>query len=96
MPVGRRAAQVASGARMIQSLSKLGGAVISSVTDLATRAANLRFQGKGLFSTYSEMFVELMNGVGNAQQRDLAATVGEGFDGALGLNRPGNSGGILV
>ena len=84
MPAGRRAAKIASDARMIQSLSKLGGAVISSVTDLATRAANLRFQGKGLFSTYSEMFVELMNGVGDTQQRELAATVGEGFDGALG------------
>ena len=52
--------------------------------DLTTRAAALKFQGKPIFDSYSEMFVETMKGKGGAEQRELAYVMGEGFDGALG------------
>jgi hypothetical protein len=37
--------------RAVQSMAKLGGAVISSISDLVTQSANMRYQGKPLLAS---------------------------------------------
>ena len=83
-PVSESAAQIGSVTRALQSMAKLGGAVISSLgADLVTAAANLRFNGKPLFAAYREMMREFFAGRGEGERRELAFLLGEGFDGLI-------------
>lgn len=77
------AARIGSGIRAVQSMAKLGGAVISSISDLVTGTANLKFHGKPLGQAWADQLVELVRGRGNREQRELAYLVGEGFDGII-------------
>lgn len=79
------AARYMSGFRAVQSMAKLGGAVISSVSDLVSRANAMKYQGKSLTRSYAGQFRELINGRGNAEQKELAYMLGEGFDGPLDM-----------
>lgn len=79
------AAQIMSGYRAVQSMAKLGGAVISSVTDLVSRAQAMKYQGKPLLQSYADQFGDLIRGRGNAEQKELSYQVGEGFDGILDM-----------
>jgi hypothetical protein len=79
------AAQWMSNYRAVQSMAKLGGAVISSITDLVSRAQAMRYQGKPLLRSYAGQFRELVQGRGNAEQKEIAYLVGEGFDGPLDM-----------
>ena len=77
-------ARVGAIARAIANVSKLGGATISSVTDIANQAAELRYQGKPLMSAYTNAFANLFRGRGNAEQKSIARALGIGFDGITG------------
>ena len=79
------AARYMSGFRAVQSMAKLGAAVVSSVSDLASRASAMKYQGKSLTRSYAEQFGDLINGRGNAEQKELAYMLGEGFDGPLDM-----------
>lgn len=79
------AAQMMSNYRAIQSMAKLGGAVLSSVTDLVSRAQALKYQGKSLTRSYADQFGDLVHGRGNAEQKELSYQLGEGFDGVLDM-----------
>lgn len=79
------AARYMSGFRAVQSMAKLGGAVISSVSDLVSRASAMKYQGKSLTRSYADQFRDLINGRGNAEQKELAYMLGEGFDGPLDM-----------
>ena len=84
IPVNMRTARINAGLRVVANVSKLGGATISSVTDIANQAAELRYQGKNVFSAYSNAFTNLFRGRGNAEQRTIARSLGIGFDGITG------------
>ena len=77
-------AQFSGFLRALQSMAKLGGAVISSITDVATAASELRYQGQNLGSAYTGLLANLVEGRSSREQRALAAEIGEGLDGALG------------
>lgn len=81
------AARVSSGIRAVQSMAKLGGAVISSISDMVTQAANLNYQGKSLLGSYHDQIVGMLDSIGrtggNAKAREYAFLLGEGFDGLL-------------
>lgn len=90
---GRTRAAAAGGAelahwsgalRAIESMSKLGAATLSSIGDIATVAAELRYQGRGFLSSYAEAFSGLMRGRGAGETRMIADLLGVGFDGILG------------
>lgn len=81
VPFNLRAAQINSAIRSWQALAKLGGAVVSSVTDLPTRAAALTYQGKPILSAWGENFRQLMQGRGAGEQRQMAAVLDAGLDG---------------
>lgn len=77
-------ARVNAGIRMIQNMARLGGAVVSSVTDIPNQAAELRFQGKGVMSAYAGAFSNIFRGRGSAEQKTIARLMGVGFDGVTG------------
>tara|TARA_A100001388_G_scaffold56690_1_gene39070 strand:- start:20053 stop:22584 length:2532 start_codon:yes stop_codon:yes gene_type:complete len=84
IPARVTVAKVGAIARAIANVSKLGGATISSVTDIANQAAELRYQGKPLFAAYTNAFANLFRGRGNAEQKQIARALGIGFDGITG------------
>lgn len=77
-------AQVGSGIRATESMAKLGGAVISSITDLPTAIVNLRFNGMTFGQAIRGQFSGLFEGRGAGERRELAYLLGEGFDGIIG------------
>ena len=83
-PVNRQFASISSGVRAFQSMAKLGSAVISSLTDVVTQAANYRYMGRNLFEGYRDAFRNLLTKRGNEEQRQLAMSLGTVFDGILG------------
>lgn len=84
MPVSRTMADIGGSIRAVQSLSKLGGAVISSITDLPTAVVNLRFNGLSFGEAVREQVSEVLAGRASGERRELAYLLGEGFDGAIG------------
>lgn len=84
IPVSRTVADVAGTVRAAESMAKLGGAVISSVSDLGTAMVNLRFNGMSFGEVIRSQIEEFLRGRGKGEARELAYLLGEGFDGVLG------------
>lgn len=78
------AAAWGSALRVLEVMSKLGGAVLSSIGDIASLGSEMRFQGKGFLSAYGEALGGLMRGRGSGEQRHIAELLGVGFEGVLG------------
>ena len=70
------AARVAANVRAWQSLSKLGGALLSSFTDLPVAASEMRYQGQSFLGSLAEMGAGLMKGRGSAEQRQILSAYG--------------------
>lgn len=81
VPVSERAANIGTALRAQQSLAKLGGAVISSTTDMPIRAGALTYQGKPIGAAWAENIMELLQGRGKGEQREIAAILDAGLDG---------------
>lgn len=81
----------AATARSAQSMAKLGGAVISSITDLANYASELRFQGRGFLSGIGEGISALVQGRPDVERREILSSLGVYFDSIIGdLTRTGS------
>lgn len=68
--------------RAWQTLSKMGGAVLSSMPDLVLRTAALTAQGKPIGAAWAENITELLRGRGRDEAREIAALLNAGLDGA--------------
>lgn len=85
IPESPTLATVGSVSRALQSLSKLGGALISSITDLPVKAVELQNQGRGIFESYGITVSDIARGVTDSKQKKQVATsLGVGFDGMAG------------
>jgi hypothetical protein len=84
IPASQTMADIGGTIRAVQSLAKLGGAVISSITDLPIAITNLRFNGMGFGEAVGGQVREFLQGRGRGEQRELAYLLGEGFDGVIG------------
>ena len=84
MPGNPTWAKVGSGLRAVISMAKLGGAVLSSLPDLATKAATLRHQGVGLLEGYQNGLQDFLRGRGKGMEREVSDLLGVGYDGMLG------------
>lgn len=84
VPHSLTAAQISSAIRTVQALAKLGGAVISSLTDLPVRAAALTYQGKPIMAAWGENLRQLFQGRGAGEQREIAAVLDASLDGMKG------------
>jgi hypothetical protein len=84
IPYNLSTARIGRGIRLVQNMSKLGAAVISSITDIPFQAAELRYQGVGVFERWLNPIQNVLRGRGKGEQRDIARLLGVGFDGILG------------
>jgi len=84
IPRSQTMADIGGGIRAVQSMAKLGGAVISSLSDLSTAVVNLRFNGMSFGEAVRGQLGGLLEGRGRGEQRELAYLLGEGFDGIIG------------
>lgn len=76
IPGNATQARVAANVRAWQSLSKLGGALLSSFTDLPVAASEMRYQGKSFLGALGEMTAGLAKGRGSLEQREILASFG--------------------
>lgn len=89
--VSQTAARVGAGVRAVQSMAKLGGAVLSSFGDIATYAAELNYQGRSYLSGVSEALDGLVRGRPAAEAREILAETGVFLDSMIGeLARAGS------
>ncbi|CAB4136942.1 structural protein [uncultured Caudovirales phage] len=70
--------------RAVQSTAKLGGALISSITDIMTAASELRYQGKGVLSSYADLMKERTANMTKDEQGQFYDLLGVGMDGLVG------------
>lgn len=77
-------AYAGSSIRAIQSTAKLGGAVLSSVTDIVTAASELRYEGKGLLSSYADLVRERANTMPENEHPAFYEKLGVGMDSMIG------------
>lgn len=82
IPESPNAAQIGSVLRAIQSMSKLGGAVISSLADIPLKAAELQFQGFGVLESYGISLSDIR--VHGSEKKQLGALLGVSLDGLAG------------
>lgn len=80
IPGSHLAAQIGSGVRVIQSTAKLGGAVISSIPDLAVYASEQKFQGRGFLSGMADSLAGLVRGRGSVEQQAIMNNTGVFFE----------------
>lgn len=76
IPGNATQARVAANVRAWQSLSKLGGALLSSFTDLPVAASEMRYQGKSFLGSLGEMTAGLAKGRGSLEQREILSSFG--------------------
>lgn len=77
-------ARVAANLRAWQSMAKLGGAVVSAVTDLPVAASELNYQGQGMLSSVGGLIKGLTQGRKKAEQREILSSLGVFFDNVRG------------
>lgn len=84
MPANAMAAQVASSTRAVQSMAKLGGAVISAVTDVPVYGSEMRYQGRSMLSGMAEAIAGLAKGRNRRELAEIDGMLGVVFDGMRG------------
>lgn len=83
-PVNVTAAKVATDIRAVQSMAKLGGAVISSFSDTMTTGVASMFRGSGFFKGFTSQIQGLVRGRPKGEAAEISYLLGEGFDGIIG------------
>lgn len=66
--------------RAVQSMAKLGGALMSSFGDIVTLASELKYQGRGAFDGYGEALGGLVRGRPDAERQRILDMVNVGND----------------
>lgn len=84
IPTGGLAASMGRYVRALQSMAKLGGAVISSISDVPTFASEMAFQGKGFFPSLFRGLGYFVKGRGTEAERRLLAACGVFHDSLAG------------
>lgn len=83
-PVNGQIARVSANVRAWESMAKLGGALISSISDVFTYGSELKYQGRSLLGGMAEAIGGLTKGRGTAEQREILSSLGVFFDTARG------------
>ena len=77
-------AEISSGIRGVQAMSKLGAAVVSSITDIPAVMTELRYQGFDMTEAMYESIAGLIKGQNRANLADIDAGLGIVFDSVIG------------
>lgn len=92
--LGADLATISSATRMVQAMAKLGMAVISSFSDVATKAAFIQTStGRSLFGSYARALADVFNMFKPAEQKEFAVRLKILSDAMIGdvLTRHGSS-----
>lgn len=84
LPGSARMAQVGSTVRILQSMAKLGGVVLSSFPDLAVKASVLKHNGVNFLEAYGNGLSSFFQGRKGTETREIANLIGVGLDGMTG------------
>ncbi|MDE5831941.1 MAG: hypothetical protein K2H64_02980 [Desulfovibrio sp.] len=84
IPAHRLGAQVSRNIRAIQSMAKLGGAVISALSDVPIFATEMAFQGKGFSASLLRGLSYAISGRGTLEQRRIMSSCGVFCDSLVG------------
>jgi len=74
------AAKISQGVRSIMALAKLGGAALSAMADVVTRAVTMRYNGVNLFEAYHNVLQSFLEGRGSKEQKAVAYKLGVLWD----------------
>ena len=84
-PGNVKAAKIAGDIRAVQSMAKLGGAVLTAMpTDIVGAAQAAMFRGGGFWNGMVEQVSGIFKGRPKEEQAELAFMLGEGFDSLIG------------
>lgn len=83
-PGNVKGAKIAADIRAVQSMAKLGGAVISSMSDTVVSGIASMFRGSGFMKGFIAQVKGTMRGRPKGEQAEIAYLLGEGFDGIIG------------
>jgi hypothetical protein len=84
IPVDGIWARRAANARAWESMAKLGGAVVSAVSDLPVAASEMSYQGRSFLSSLGELMGGLVAGRKSAEKREILSSLGVFFDAMRG------------
>lgn len=84
MPVNAFWARVWSNTRAWQSMAKLGGAVLSAVSDLPIAASELNYQGRSFLGSLGDVMGGLLEGKKTQEKRQILSSLGVFFDSMRG------------
>lgn len=84
IPGNEYAARISANTRAIQSMAKLGGAVISSVTDIPVYASEVRYQGRSMLSGMAEALGGLMQGRPKGERAQVLSSIGVTLESMIG------------
>ena len=83
-PVNAMGARISSEVRVIQNMAKLGGAVMSQITDIGFFASEMRYQGRTVLSGLGEALQGLRRGRNRKQMAEIDGMIGVVMDGMIG------------
>lgn len=84
-PGNVNAAKISNDIRAVQSMAKLGGAVLTAMpTDVVGAAQAAMFRGSGFFNGMVKQINGIMKGRPKAEQAEISYLFGEGFDSLIG------------
>lgn len=85
IPGNNTAARVNATFRALQSMAKLGGAVISSITDIPFKAAELKYStGQNYLSGMAEAMGDVLRGRPRGERQDMAESLGVYYESMMG------------
>lgn len=84
IPGNAMAARVSSNLRAVTSMARLGGAVISSISDIPTYGSEMRYQGRTMLSGMADAIGGLVQGRPKGERAEVLAQLGVFFDSAVG------------
>lgn len=84
LAVDPKLARRAGALRRLQSITKLGGVLISSFPDVITHAATLKYNGMGFLDSYANALGAVFKGMAPGEQKKVAELIGIGAEHLLG------------
>jgi hypothetical protein len=85
IPASARAASIGSNIRAYNSLTKLGGALISSITDIPLKALEYHYQGRNFLSATTKAFTDTAYGFKSKKERvEFASQLGVYLESIVG------------
>lgn len=82
IPENPTGAQISSALRAGQTLSKLGGVLLSSITDIPFKALELQYQGFGILDSYARSIRDIR--LNDIERKQFGLSLGIGLDGMIG------------